>query len=210
MEATEKKFVEKGSDEGCSSNNPIDPSPPATPKVGEWSEISEETTTNQQAKSRNLVVEIPKRTLESSLEEFVRINMPPIPSPTPKRVNFSPLPSPSYAKFNESSSPSSSRGKTSLKSLLPKLSFKLRNRNSEIEKAAILALGGTPSPRQKFFIPRTVSLTKLFTPNMKKTSSLPVTPIAHSNPESTHGGNTTDLQNAYVSVNLLLDRKLIL
>ncbi|RVW80263.1 hypothetical protein CK203_044762 [Vitis vinifera] len=41
--------------------------------------------------------------------------------------------------------------------------------------------------------PRTSSLTKLFTPKMKRTSSLPVSPIAHSNPESMHGGNTIDL-----------------
>lgn len=33
MEATEKKFVEKGSDEGCCSNNPVDSPPPVTPKV---------------------------------------------------------------------------------------------------------------------------------------------------------------------------------
>lgn len=177
-------------------------------QVGEFSEIIEEPTSSQQAKPQNLVVEIPKITFESSTEESVRINMPPTPSPTPKRVIFSPLRSPSYAKFNGSSSPSSSVGKSSLKSLLPKLSFKLRNTNSEIKEAAILALGGSPSPQEKSFIPRTFSLAKLFTLKTKKTSSLPVTPIAHSNPESSHGGNTVDLEN-YVSINLLMNRELI-
>lgn len=167
-----------------------------TPQVEEYSEISDETIASQQLERQNLVVEMPMKTPQSSSEQSVSINMPLTPSTTPKRVNFSPLSSPSYAKFNGSSSPSSSRGKSSLKSLLPKLSFKMKNTHSDIEKAAILALVGSPSPRHKSFFPSTGSLTRLFTPRMKKMSSLPVTPTAHSNPESTHGGNTSDLQNA--------------
>ncbi|KAF5953877.1 hypothetical protein HYC85_006733 [Camellia sinensis] len=80
-----------------------------------------------------------------------------------------------------------------MKSLFPKLSFKFRNTTSEIERAAILALGDSPADTwEKPLIRRTLSLSKLFTPKMKRTSSLPVTPIAHSNPESMHGGNTID------------------
>ncbi|GMP85073.1 hypothetical protein CsSME_00038378 [Camellia sinensis var. sinensis] len=90
----------------------------------------------------------------------------------------------------------SSRGKSSFKSFLPKLSFKFRNTTSEIEKAAILALGDSlAGTRGKPLIRRTLSLTKLFTPKMKRTSSLPVTPIIHSNPESMHGGNTVEAKN---------------
>ncbi|GMQ08790.1 hypothetical protein CsSME_00052370 [Camellia sinensis var. sinensis] len=80
-----------------------------------------------------------------------------------------------------------------MKSLFPKLSFKFHNTTSEIERAAILALGDSPADTwEKPLIRRTLSLSKLFTPKMKRTSSLPVTPIAHSNPESMHGGNTID------------------
>ncbi|KAK3038433.1 hypothetical protein RJ639_030599 [Escallonia herrerae] len=192
MEAAEEDLVAKDTEE-----NPVAPPLPPIQKVGEPSEIMEEDMSSQQQRRLNLVLEIPRKTLEGSGEDFVRIDMPPTPSRTPKRVNFSPLPSPSYAKFNGSPSPSSSRVKSTMKNLLPKLSFKLRNTTSEIEKAAILALGGSPqASREKTLIPRTLSLTKLFTQKMKRTSSLPVTPIAHSNPESMHGGNTVDAVNS--------------
>ncbi|KAL3531928.1 hypothetical protein ACH5RR_005449 [Cinchona calisaya] len=164
------------------------PSPPPHPlhKVRESSEIVEESSTSQHQRNKYVTVDIANRTAEGCTEDFVRINVP--PSPTPKKVNFSPLPSPAHLKFNESPLPASNRGKASMKSLLPKLSFKFRNTNSEIEKAAMLALGSPFGPQEKRSISRTFSLTKLFNPKMKRTSSLPVTPITHSNPESTHGG----------------------
>ncbi|MFS8012068.1 putative Zinc finger, RING-CH-type, Zinc finger, RING/FYVE/PHD-type [Helianthus anomalus] len=181
------------------------PAPLFIHKVGETSEISEVTTTteitevnttSQQSKQHHLVLEIPERTYDPSTKDDLTLNMPLTPQQTPKRVNFSPLPSPTYIypKYNESSSsPLSTRGKTSIKSLIPRLSFKFKNRNSEIEKAAILALGGSPSEiREKAKMSRTVSFTKLFALRLKRTSSLPVTPIAHSNPESVHGRNTVE------------------
>lgn len=138
--------------------------------------------------------------------------MPSTQSPTHKRVNFSPLPSPSpsYPKFDALPSPSPSRGKSSIRSLLPKLSFKFRNTTSEIEKAVTLALGGSPSgSRVKTRIPRTLSFTRLLTQKSKASASLPVTPIAHSNPESMHGGSSIDALNTSVSINLLLLRELL-
>ncbi|KAG5553700.1 hypothetical protein RHGRI_011554 [Rhododendron griersonianum] len=184
--------VGKGVDESACNENPVisPPFPPAIRKVGDVSEIIEEPQTSQIQKKQILSVEIPSTTSEGSTEDFIRITMPPTPNRTPKRVNFSPSPSPSFYGFNDSPSPLSSRRKSSMKNLLPKLSFKFRNSNSEIEKAAILALGGSPIGSQEKPIQRTMSLTKLFAPKMKRTSSLPVTPIEHSNPESTHGGNT--------------------
>lgn len=178
----------------------------------------EETPRGQQPRHQNLILQIPSRTYEASTEDFVRINMPPTPSSTPKRVNFSPMPSPNYARINVSPGPSSSpsyakinvspgpssKGRSSIKNLLPKLSSKYRNSTSEIEKAAILALGASSTgTREKALIPRTLSLTKLFTPKMKRTSSLPVSPTARSNPESWHGGNTIDLLDSAVSFDLL-------
>ncbi|XP_042046042.1 uncharacterized protein LOC121792234 [Salvia splendens] len=158
--------------EGCSNLSPPHPLL-LNPKVGEWSEIViEEAVIREQN--------------EDSVS--VAINMPPSPIPTPKRVNFSPLPSPNRLKLNGSPSPST-KPKSSIKNLLPRLSFKFRNTNSDIEKAAIIALQVSPE-MPSTSIPRTFSLSKLFTPKMDRTSSLPTSPILHSNPESAHGGFT--------------------
>lgn len=110
-------------------------------------------------------------------------------SPLPiQKVIFSPSPSPNHVRLNESPGSSLPRAKSSIKSLLPKLSFKFRNRTTDIEKAAMLALGVSPLPQDKPSIFRTLSVKRIFNSKMKRTSSLPVTPIEHSNPESMHGG----------------------
>ncbi|XP_057536272.1 uncharacterized protein LOC130814212 [Amaranthus tricolor] len=150
-------------------------------------EITEESPLGQRNRPlpQNLVLEIPSRSVQNSPEDFVRINV----LPTPKRVNFSPMNSPSIATLNRSLSSTIRRDKSSIKSLLPSLSFKFKNYPSEIENASILGLspslvrGGRPG------VTRTFSFSKLFTPKGKKASSLPVTPIAHSNPGSAHGSN---------------------
>jgi hypothetical protein len=67
----------------------------------------------------------------------------------------------------------------------------------------MLAQGGSSeTTKQKPFISRTLSLTKLFTLRTTRTSSLPVTPIAHSNPESMHGGSMINPPSSVVSINL--------
>ncbi|XP_027365023.1 uncharacterized protein LOC113872039 isoform X2 [Abrus precatorius] len=149
------------------------------------SEITEELPSGQHGTRKNLTLEILGITQEETREDFVRINMP--LTPPPRRVIFSPCPSPSFPRSKESPGPSTSKNRPTIKTFLPKLSFKFRNTNSEIEKAAFLALEGsvTVAPK-KPLLSRTLSL---ITPRGKKTSSLPVTPIAHSNPESVHGGN---------------------
>ncbi|XP_022767365.1 uncharacterized protein LOC111311854 isoform X2 [Durio zibethinus] len=188
MENEGDHVVKKQNGEGTSktNNNTLDPS---LQRVGDSTEIIEETPLGQHRRQDDLVLEIPPSTLEDAREDFVRIDMAITPSTTPKRVNFSPMSSPIFSRFDESPANSSAKSKSSLKSLLPKLSFKYRNTNLEIEKAAILALGGSSADiQEKPRIPRTFSVSKLFTPRMKNTSSLPGTPIAHSNPESMHGG----------------------
>ncbi|KAB2038604.1 hypothetical protein ES319_D03G157000v1 [Gossypium barbadense] len=107
-------------------------------------EITEETACVHNRRRSGLVLEIPSRTLEEPFQESVAIKIPPTPSLTPRRVNFFLTPSPSDARITGSSGPSSSRGKSSLKSLLPK---------------------------------------------MKRTSSMPVTRIAHLNSESAITGS---------------------
>ncbi|KAJ9698138.1 hypothetical protein PVL29_007299 [Vitis rotundifolia] len=116
--------------------------------------------------------------------------MPPTPSLTPKKVNFFLTPSPSDTRVTGSPGPSATKGKSSKKSLLPKLSFKNRSATLDSDKAANLALGGTSTTsREKPSISRSLSLSKIFTPKMKRTSSLPGTPLEHSNPESVSGGS---------------------
>ncbi|PON69278.1 Zinc finger, RING-CH-type [Parasponia andersonii] len=190
--ASEREPVAKENDD-CILNIKADAT---APKVGESTEIREETPSSSDRRRQNLVLQVPSRDIEDAGEEFVRINMPTTPSPPPKRVNFSPLPSPSFARVSRSPGPSSSKTISNIKNLLPKLSFKNRNSNSEIQKAVLLALEGSPAGRQeKRLFSRTLSLTKRFTPRFKNSSSLPVTPIAHSNPESMHGGNMNGLLN---------------
>ncbi|XP_021666430.2 uncharacterized protein LOC110654672 isoform X2 [Hevea brasiliensis] len=169
------------------SSHPVDP---PFQRVAGSPEITEEMTEGSLQSPQDLVLEIPSRTLEDIREDFVSIQMPATPSLTPKRVNFSPIPSPSFIKMNDSPDPFTSKSKSTIRSLLPKLSFKYRSTTSDIENAAILALGGSSAAiEKKPFLSRTLSFTRFFTPRTKRTSSLPVTPISHSNPESTHGGH---------------------
>ncbi|KAL0309734.1 UNVERIFIED_CONTAM: hypothetical protein Sradi_5915700 [Sesamum radiatum] len=192
MDSAEGKSLTNKSDEGFPKNNSsVSLSPPQAPKAGDLSEITEESSSSKQERREELILKIPKAMIEGSMEDSVTINMPLSPAPTSKRVNFSPLPSPNRLRFIGSPGPSSSKGKSAMKNFLPKLNFKFRNTNSEIEKDAMLALGASPEMRGKISIARTFSLTKIFTPKMKRTSSLPATPILHSNPESAHGGITS-------------------
>ncbi|KAL2933156.1 E3 ubiquitin-protein ligase MARCH7 [Bienertia sinuspersici] len=162
-------------------------------QMGESTEITEDIPSGQRSKPlpKNLVLEIPSESVQDSSEDSVQINI----LPTPKRVNFSPMSSPTVSGLNRSSSSSMRRDKSSFKSLLPKLSFKFKNSSSEVENAAILNLGSPSSVRGgKPRMTRTFSLSKYFTPKGKRASSLPTTPIAHSNPGSTHGSNKGRLQ----------------
>ncbi|KAH9735217.1 RING-CH-type domain-containing protein [Citrus sinensis] len=193
MANEEEEPVPVNDDEQAASNIAAEPQ---LQRVENATEIVEVTSPSQPQRQHDLVLNIPSRTIEEVEEGFVRIDMPSTPT-TSRRVNFSPMPSPCFGKINDFPVPSSSKSKTTFKSLLPKLSFKYRNTTSDIEKAAILALGSSfTETREKPRIARASSLTKLLTPRMKKTSSFPVTPVSHSNPESIHGGLTTDLLNS--------------
>ncbi|XP_004497493.1 uncharacterized protein [Cicer arietinum] len=149
------------------------------------SEITEELPSGQQRTKQNLSIETPKKIQEEAKEDFLRINIPLTLTPSPRRVIFSPCTSPVFIETNESPGPSSSKNRSTLKALIPKLSFKFKNTTSEIEKAAFLALEGSSNvPQKKPFLSRTLSRIK---PRGRKTSSLPVSPVPHSNPVSVHG-----------------------
>lgn len=134
-----------------------------------------ETSQGKQWKKPNLFLEIPTRSLEVSPQEAVQITMP----PTPKRVNFFLTPSPSASLLNESSG---SRGMPSIRSLLPKLSFKNWGSNTDVDKSANHDSGSSNVVAQdKLSITRSWSFSKIFTPRIKRTSSLPLSEIANSN-----------------------------
>nr|KYP41482.1 hypothetical protein KK1_037167 [Cajanus cajan] len=129
--------------------------------------------TDSHWKRQNLELEIPR---ESSSQDFVPIRLPLTPSPTPshKKVNFLVT-----SRSVDAPRPSSYRGKSSMRSILPKLGF--RNRPSlDVEKAIQPSFSG----QDKSSISRSVSLTKIFNPLIKRTSSLPVEEIARANAES--------------------------
>ncbi|KAF5181817.1 RING/U-box superfamily protein, partial [Thalictrum thalictroides] len=146
----------------------------------------------RQQKSQNLHLNIPSKTLNLSSPEFMKIDMPPTPSPTATGVKLPSTPS-TPARIDDSPGPSISRARSSIKSLLPRLSFKFRNSTAEIEKAVMLAVGESSTlVQEKAFVSRSSSLTKIFSHKVRRTSSLPVATIVHSNPESLHGGSMVD------------------
>ncbi|CAM8967818.1 unnamed protein product [Rhodiola kirilowii] len=141
--------------------------------TGDSTEITEEAKSAQAWRCENLAVQLPSRTIESPTFE-VRIDVPSSPNHTPKKMNSSRVYSP---QLSPSHSP---KGKSSVRKFFPKLGIKSRNNTVDLEKAAIYALGA-----HKRTISRSTSLSKLFTPKMKRTLSLP-TLTSHSNPESLH------------------------
>ncbi|RXI04569.1 hypothetical protein DVH24_038843 [Malus domestica] len=158
-------------------------------KVEDSVGVAEEAPQVHPWKRQNLHLEIPTRTSEDCVKDFVAIKMPPTPSPTPRKVNFLLTPGSVDGRMSDSPVPSSAKGKSSIKSIFPKLSFKYRS-SADAEKASNLAAeGSSTGARKKASISRSLSLTKLFTPRMKTTSSLPVTPIALAHREYAHGGS---------------------
>ncbi|KAM7496723.1 hypothetical protein LguiA_021137 [Lonicera macranthoides] len=183
-------------DGATSKNDVVNP----VHQVEESCGITEETSNGKHWRKQNLFLQIPSRT-EVASQEFVQIKMPHTPTPTPKKVNFLLTPTnPSDARGNASPGPASSRGKSSMKRLLPKMSFKNRNPSSDIEKAGPThhAPGDSLAmpPEKPSSISRSWSLTKIFTPRMNRTSSLPVSPIACSTSDAVHGSLNSDTKGA--------------
>lgn len=151
---------------------------------------NEDSTNVPNWRKQNLFLEIPTRKVDVP-QESVKIKMP----PTPKRVNFLLNPTSSDIKPYESSGPSSARGRSSIKNFLPKFGF-IHRSSSDVEKAACAA-SDVPfsTPREKASISRSTSLTKIFTPRIGRTSSLPVN--QNENPVSVPCGSTTSSLHAY-------------
>ncbi|CAN0898750.1 hypothetical protein LINGRAHAP2_LOCUS19889 [Linum grandiflorum] len=141
----EKLLTQMQDDAGVGSSNSL-PSPILHHQEEASTGIVEEEESNQghNWKKKNLFLEIPSRTMEeqaSPPQDSVVIKMPPItPNQTPRKVNFqlTPTSSDSRGGANRSPAPTPSKGKSSLKNLLPKLSFKSRiaTLNAAAEKAS--------------------------------------------------------------------------
>ncbi|KAF9620694.1 hypothetical protein IFM89_013994, partial [Coptis chinensis] len=127
----------------------------------------------QQSRRPNLSsLQIPERSLENALPSSTRIDIPSLGSPASTRSGLPPRPA--SAKF-----------RTSSKYLLPQRTFKTQNLSQEGEKTVLL-IPETPSSGQekKPFTSRSFSMSKIFSSSTaKRTSSLPVTPVADSGPE---------------------------
>ncbi|KAI3822845.1 hypothetical protein L1987_10444 [Smallanthus sonchifolius] len=155
-------------------------------------EISTVSTDSPDWKKENLFLEIPSRTSQpSSSQESIQIKIASTATPTPKKVNFNMQSSPSEIRSNANASSAnySSRTKSSKKSLLPKLNFMNRNTVLDVEKndGNVNPAASSSAMHEKPSIPRSWSLTKIFTP--QRTSSLPVTPIVQSDQESVLGNS---------------------
>eukprot|EP01018_Ginkgo_biloba_P031176 Gb_27920 [translate_table: standard] len=138
---------------------------------------TEDKTSVPHVKKPNLSLQIPPRSMDNSYSSSMRVNLPPTPVST---------------KAN----------KPSFRGLIPRPSFKNRASTSEGEKTVLL----TPSALSKPVPPqggdhkpsssRSFSLTRVFVPlSAKRTSSLPVTPVADlcpSTSESINGGNAIE------------------
>lgn len=130
----------------------------------------------------NLVVQVPSGSMESPTID-VKIDMPSSPAQAHihEDAKSSPVCSPRV------SSADSSKDNSSVRKFFPKIGILSRSVTVDFDKAASHALGV-----QKLSISRSTSLTKLFTPKMKRTLSLPVTGTAHSNLESVRGSCDID------------------
>ncbi|KAM5580284.1 hypothetical protein ABKV19_009838 [Rosa sericea] len=141
-------------------------------------ERSEEISLVQQSRRPNLSsLQIPERTLESSLSAFTMIDIPSVQSPSSIRAGLPPR-------------PHSDKIKSSVKYLFPSKSIRVKNMTHDGEKA-ILILPDTASsdaPVEKPSTSRSFSLNRMFfSPSLKATHSLPVTPSANSGSESVQG-----------------------
>ncbi|KAK4788496.1 hypothetical protein SAY86_019815 [Trapa natans] len=143
----------------------------------------EETPHVHESRRQNLILDVPSRTVDASSQDSVTQKVPTAPSPTPRRVIFSLMEDSNEGRGSGSPGPSSSwRGKPSIRGLLTKLSFKYWNSPlTDIEDSSYTISGEKPS------ISRSLSFSKIFTPGMKRTSSLPIASLVDSNHGSTQG-----------------------
>ncbi|XP_072958494.1 uncharacterized protein [Typha angustifolia] len=145
----------------------------------------------QRVKRPNLSIVIPQKSSGGSSMNSVRINVPPPGSST----NLSTLPvcSPANAKPPISPFSSSSKAKPSTKTMFPGRSFKSRSSALEIENADVqVHESSSDARREKTFTLRSLSFTRIFSPSVRRASSLPVDSIANIQGSSSNVASTID------------------
>ncbi|PON36244.1 hypothetical protein PanWU01x14_330040 [Parasponia andersonii] len=140
-------------------------------------EKCEETSLVQQSRRPNLTtLQIPARSLETSFSAFTRTEISSVPSPASTRAGLPPR-------------PNSAKVKSSMKSLFPQRSLKVKNLPQDAERTVLIIPDTPPSDgsRERPTTSRSFSLNKVFfSSSVKVTNSLPVTPMANSGHESVH------------------------
>ncbi|XP_026660953.1 uncharacterized protein LOC103708403 isoform X2 [Phoenix dactylifera] len=150
--------------------------------------VTEDLTSVHQGKRPNLSIEIPPHSMN-----LVRKNKSPTRGSVSTRVNNLPICSPASAGIQASPCPSSSKARPSIKNLLPGLSFKFRSSASEIEKDDVQGVEASfRGRREKPSVLRSFSFTKIFSPTVRRTSSLPTEPPGVLHDNTFHGANAND------------------
>ncbi|KAF3445143.1 hypothetical protein FNV43_RR14836 [Rhamnella rubrinervis] len=154
-------------------------------------EKSEENSLIPQSRRPNLSsLQIPARSLENSLTTFTRVDIPSVPSPA-SRAGLPPR-------------PNSAKVRSSMKSLFPQRSLKVKNLAQDAEKTILIIPETPPSddPSPRPSTSRSFSLNKIFFASpAKATNSLPVTPMANSGHgaiQERHVENHSDLSKTEV------------
>ncbi|CAL9203789.1 unnamed protein product [Musa hybrid cultivar] len=137
-------------------------------------------------KRPKLSIDVPTRNMGLSSMNYLKANVPLTPGSDTNRINILPVCSPASAKMHASPCSTSSKGKPFIKKLLSGLSFKFQPSASEVERYETQApeaysaeKGGKPSVLGSF------SFSKLFSPRIRRTSSLPINSDLHG--KSPHG-----------------------
>ncbi|CAD5194976.1 unnamed protein product [Musa acuminata subsp. malaccensis] len=137
-------------------------------------------------KRPKLSIDVPTRNMGLSSMNYLKANVPLTPGSDSNRINILPICSPASAKMHASPCSTSSKGKPFIKKLLSGLSFKFQPSASEVERYETQApeaysaeKGGKPSLLGSF------SFSKLFSPRIRRTSSLPINSDLHG--KSPHG-----------------------
>ncbi|CAN6574034.1 unnamed protein product [Malus baccata var. baccata] len=160
-------------------------------QIHEQKERNGETSLVQQSRRPNLSsLQIPARTLETSLSACTRIDIPSTASPSSSRVGLPPW-------------PHSAKIKSTVKNLFPQKSFRVKNLPLDGEKTILIMPDTSPSdsPLEKPSTSRSFSLNKLFfSTSTKGTHSLPVTPSANLGSEIGQGRQVESHSDSKIEV----------
>ncbi|KAM6548584.1 hypothetical protein CsatB_020260 [Cannabis sativa] len=150
------------------------------PQTCNQEDKSEETSLVQQSRRPNLSsLQIPARSLENSLSDFMRNDNSSVSSPASTRAGLPPR-------------PNSAKVKSSIKGLFPQRSLKVKNLPQDVERTVLIIPEMLPSDGscERPTTSRSFSLNKVFfSSSSKVTSSLPVTPMANSGLEHVQDGH---------------------